>query len=164
MHVCVPRGGHSFGQGKHRPARQGWLMFVSFVFVQEVLGRADAACAGRRVRAYACASMWRAGCMCSVGTAGVRVARFRDGGHVELTWRRVDLRPARTRHGDWTGRRRNGVWPGRGVVQPTYESQGTAFGAQARRRETTQRTKGDAPGCACDRRGLARLLAGIETA
>ena len=109
------------------------------------------------MHAYACASMWRAGCMCSVGTAGVRVARFRDGGHVELTWRRVDLRPARTRHGDWTGRRRNGVWPGRGVVQPTYESQGTAFGAQARRRETPRRTKGDASECACDRRGLARL-------
>lgn len=29
---------------------------------------------------------------------------------------------------------------------------------QGERRETTQRTKGDAPGCACDRRGLARLL------
>lgn len=57
------------------------------------------------------------------------------------------------------------IWAGSGTGYATYESQGTAFGAQARRRETTQRTKGDAPGCACDRRGLARLLlAGIETA
>lgn len=111
-HVCVPREGHSSGEsGKHRPAaRQGWWNVCFFVLCREVLGKANAACPDGCMQAYGCATAWRGGCMrcmCSVGTAGVRVARFQglnfNGGHVELTWR-VELwigEEARRLGGEW---------------------------------------------------------------
>lgn len=60
--------------------------------------------------------------MCSVGTAGVGVARFQnlgDGGHVEFTWREEWILwleggedEARRLDGEENGME-SGVWPGR---------------------------------------------------
>ena len=127
------------------------------------------------MHAYACASMWRGGCMCSVGTAGVRVARFQsldgDGGgtlprgkHMERG--KCGLGAARMRPGDWAGPgRKEGVWPGRDYLGSLGVEYLTTYQVkhEARRRETPPPppTKGDGREL-CVRPAWTCSVAGIE--